>query len=122
MSSRIRLAAIVVVAAFAGGACSGAASPSVTAPPATAAPPAAASDPPAPELTGLLAKIKADGKMTVGTSGAPPLSYIDSATQTPSGVLTDVLIEFLKRQGIDAKIDMVTMQFGSLIPAIQSGQ
>jgi polar amino acid transport system substrate-binding protein len=122
MSSRIRLAAIVVVAAFASGGCSGAASPSVTAPPATVPATSATSDTPAPELTGLLAKIKADGTMTVGTSGDPPLSYVDSATQTPSGVLTDILVEFLKRQGIDAQIDMVTMQFGSLIPAIQSGQ
>lgn len=118
MSSRSRLAAILVVAAFASGACSSAASPSVA--PTTVAATSNATS--APILTGLLAKVKADGKLTVGTSSDAPLSYVDSASQTPSGVLTDILVEFLKRQGIDAKIDMVTMQFGSLIPAIQSGQ
>lgn len=125
MSSRSRLAAILAVAAFVGGGCSGAAAPtsapvsaepsSVTA--ASATPGASATA----ALTGLLAKVKADGKLVVGTSNDAPLSYLDS-TKGPSGALTDILVEFLKRQGISATIDMVAMPFGSLIPSIQSGQ
>jgi polar amino acid transport system substrate-binding protein len=117
---RTRSAAVLVVAMFAVGACGAGATPTA-APPSGEAPSAAAPSP-AASLTGLLAKIQADGKMVVGTSNDAPLSYVDSATQQPSGVLTDVLAEFLKRQGVTASIDMVTMQFGSLIPAIQSGQ
>ena len=126
MSSRSRLAATLVVAAFVSGACSGTAAPSSAPPTAEASAAAAASATPEASptaaLTGLLAKVKSEGKLIVGTSNDAPLSYVDSQTQEASGALTDVLVEFLKRQGIDAKIDMVTMPFGSLIPAIQSGQ
>lgn len=126
MSSRSRLAATLVVAAFVSGACSGAATPSSAPPTAEASSTAAASATPEANptaaLTGLLAKVKSEGKLIVGTSNDAPLSYVDSQTQEASGALTDILVEFLKRQGIDAKIDMVTMPFGSLIPAIQSGQ
>lgn len=125
MASRSRLAAILVVAAFVSGACSGTTAPSLAPVTAEASAPAAASATseasPSAVLTGLLAKVKSDGKLIVGTSNDAPLSYVDS-TKGPSGALTDILVEFLKRQGIDAKIDMVTMPFGSLIPAIQSGQ
>ena len=126
MSSRSRLAATLVVAALVSGACSSSAAPS--SPPASteAASTAAASTTtqasPTAALTGLLAKVKSEGKLIVGTSSDAPLSYVDSQTQKPTGALTDILVEFLKRQGIDAKIDMVTIPFGSLIPAIQSGQ
>jgi len=125
MSSRSRLAAILVVAAFVGGACSGAAAPTSAPVSAGPSPTAAASATPGASataaLTGLLAKVKADGKLVVGTSNDAPLSYLDS-TKGPSGALTDILVEFLKRQGITATIDMVAMPFGSLIPSIQSGQ
>ena len=134
MSSANRLGAILLVAALAAGACSGSstpapqsAAPSVApansaAPSTTAASAAPSAASPAANLTGLLAKVKADGKLIVGTSNDAPLSFVDSNTGKASGVLTDVLVEFLKRQGIDATIDMVAMPFGSLIPAIQSGQ
>jgi polar amino acid transport system substrate-binding protein len=116
MSLSRRLAALAAVAVLVA-ACS---SSSATPAPATAG---ASAEPTGVSLPGLLAKVKADGKLTVGTSNDAPLSYVDSTTKAATGVLTDVLVEFLKRQGIaDAKIDMVTMQFGSLIPAIQSGQ
>ena len=132
MSSRSRLAAILVVAAFVSSACSGTTAPS-SAPvsaeasstvAASATLPAASATPEASQtaaLTGLLAKVKSDGKLIVGTSNDAPLSYMDS-TKGPSGALTDVLVEFLKRQGISATIDMVTTPFGSLIPGLQSGQ
>ncbi len=132
MSFRSRLAATLVVVAFVSGACSGTVAPS-SAPPTAAASPTASANAtasasasaeasPTAALTGLLAKVKSEGKFVVGTSNDAPLSYADAQTQLPSGALTDILVEFLKRQGIDAKIEMVTMQFGSLIPAIQSGQ
>lgn len=125
MSSGSRLAAILVAAAFVSGACSGTAAPS-SAPPTAEASAAVTADAtleasPTAALTGLLAKVKSDGKLIVGTSNDAPLSYADS-TKGPSGALTDVLVEFLKRQGISATIDMVTTPFGSLIPGIQSGQ
>ena len=115
MSLSRRVAAIVAVAMLVAACSSSTATPA----PATAGASAAATG---AVLPGLLAKIKADGKMTVGTSNDAPLSYVDSATKAPTGVLTDILTEFLKRQGITATIDMVTMQFGSLIPAVESGQ
>lgn len=116
MSLRGKLAATLAVAMLVA-ACS---SSTATQAPATSAASAAATG---VSLPGLLAKVKADGKITVGTSNDAPLSYIDSASNKPTGVLTDVIVEFLKREGIaDPKIDMVSMQFGSLIPAIQSGQ
>ena len=128
MSLRSRLAATLVVAAFVSGACSGTVAPSSAPASPTASANATVSASATAEasstaaLTGLLAKVKSEGKLVVGTSNDAPLSYADAQTQVPSGALTDILVEFLKRQGIDAKIDMVTMQFGSLIPAIQSGQ
>ena len=116
-----------MVAAFAAGACSSSDTPSAQpATPSTAPASAEASSSPGPTptpgLTGLLAKIQSEGKVVVGTSNDAPLSYVDSTTNEATGVLTDVLIEFLKRQGITATIDMIAMPFGSLIPAIQSGQ
>jgi polar amino acid transport system substrate-binding protein len=125
MFSRSRLAATLVVAALVSGACSSAAAPSSVPSTAVASSTAAAiATPvvsPTAALTGLLAKVKSEGKLIVGTSNDAPLSYVDS-TKGPSGALTDILVEFLKRQGISATIDMVTTPFGSLIPGIQSGQ
>jgi ABC-type amino acid transport substrate-binding protein len=116
MSLSRRVAAFVAVAMLVAACSSSTATPA----PATAG---ASAEPTGVTIPGILAKIKADGKLTVGTSNDAPLSYVDSSTKEPTGVLTDVLVEFLKRQGIaNVKIDMVTMQFGSLIPAIQSGQ
>jgi polar amino acid transport system substrate-binding protein len=116
MSLSRRLTALAAVAVLVAACSSSTATPA----PATAG---ASAEATGVSLPGLLAKVKADGKLTVGTSNDAPLSYVDSNTKAATGVLTDVLVEFLKREGItDAKIDMVTMQFGSLIPAIQSGQ
>ena len=68
----------------------------------------------------LLDKVRQQKTLTIGTSNDAPLSYIDSKTNEAAGALSDVLREFLKRQGIDAKLVVVAMPFGSLIPSIQS--
>jgi polar amino acid transport system substrate-binding protein len=70
----------------------------------------------------LLDTVRADHVMTIGTSNDAPLSYIDSKTNAAAGVLPDILREFLKREGIDAKLEVVAMPFASLIPAVQSGR
>jgi len=70
----------------------------------------------------LLDQVRQDKTLTIGTSNDAPLSYIDSKTNEAAGALSDVLREFLKRQGIDAKLVVVAMPFASLIPSIQSGR
>ena len=60
--------------------------------------------------------------LSIGTSNDAPLSYIDSKTNEATGVLPDILREVLKRETIDAKLDVVAMPFASLIPAVQSGR
>lgn len=68
----------------------------------------------------LLAKIKRTGVLVIGTSNDAPLSYVDSKTHAALGVLPDVIREFLKREGIQAKIEVIAMPFASLIPSLQS--
>jgi polar amino acid transport system substrate-binding protein len=70
----------------------------------------------------LLDTVRDKHVMTIGTSNDAPLSYIDSKTNEAAGVLPDVLREFFKREGIDAKLEVVAMPFASLIPAVQSGR
>jgi polar amino acid transport system substrate-binding protein len=70
----------------------------------------------------LLDTIRAKQVLVIGTSNDAPLSYIDSKTNEAAGVLSDVLREFLKREGIDAKLQVVAMPFASLIPSVQSGR
>lgn len=70
----------------------------------------------------LLDTIRSKHVVTIGTSNDAPLSYIDSKTKAAAGVLPDILAEFLKREKITAKIEVVAMPFASLIPAVQSGR
>ncbi len=70
----------------------------------------------------LLDTIRTSHVLSIGTSNDAPLSYIDSKTNAAAGVLPDILVEFLKREGIDAKLEVVAMPFSSLIPAVQSGR
>jgi polar amino acid transport system substrate-binding protein len=72
----------------------------------------------------LLSKVKNGGTISVGTSSDAPLSYVDSATGQLTGVLPDMINEFLKREGTSAKvkIEPATMPFDSLIPSLQSGR
>jgi polar amino acid transport system substrate-binding protein len=68
----------------------------------------------------LLAKIRQTHTIIIGTSNDAPLSYVDPQTKEAAGVLPDVLREFLNREQITAKIEVVAMPFASLIPSIQS--
>ncbi len=70
----------------------------------------------------LLDTVRAKHVLVIGTSNDAPVSYIDSKTGQAAGVLPDVLREILKREGIDAKLEVVAMPFASLIPAVQSGR
>ena len=70
----------------------------------------------------LLDMIRSSHVLSIGTSNDAPLSYIDSKTNEAAGVLPDILREVLKRENIDAKLDVVAMPFASLIPAVQSGR
>jgi polar amino acid transport system substrate-binding protein len=70
----------------------------------------------------LLDTISSSHMLTIGTSNDAPLSYIDSKTGMAAGALPDILVAFLKREGISAKIDVVAMPFSSLIPSVESGR
>ena len=70
----------------------------------------------------LLDTLQAKKVLTIGTSNDAPLSYIDSKTKEAAGVLPDVLREFMLREKIDGKLEIVAMPFASLIPAVQSGR
>lgn len=70
----------------------------------------------------LLDKIRQSKTLVIGTSNDAPLSYVESGTNQPVGVLPDILREFLSRQHIDAKLAVVAMPFASLIPSVQSGR
>ena len=70
----------------------------------------------------LLDTVRSSHVLSIGTSNDAPLSYIDSKTNEAAGVLPDILREVLKRENIDAKLDVVAMPFASLIPAVQSGR
>ena len=70
----------------------------------------------------LLDTVRARKALSIGTSNDAPLSYIDSKSKEAAGVLPDILREFLRREGIDATLEIVAMPFASLIPAVQSGR
>jgi polar amino acid transport system substrate-binding protein len=70
----------------------------------------------------LLDTVRSSHVLSIGTSNDAPLSYIDSKTSEAAGVLPDILREMIKREGIEAKLEVVAMPFASLIPAVQSGR
>ncbi len=70
----------------------------------------------------LLDKIRATKVLSIGTSNDAPLSYVSPGGSEALGALPDVLRAFLKREGIDARIDVTAMPFASLLPALQSGR
>ena len=70
---------------------------------------------------GALAKAKAAKVMVVGISGGnAPIAWM-SPKDEPLGITLDLCQALLKREGIE-KIDVYTMPFGSLIPALTSGR
>ncbi len=70
----------------------------------------------------LLDTARAKHALVIGTSNDAPLSFVDSKTGEAAGVLPDILREVLRREGVEAKIEVVAMPFASLIPAVQSGR
>ncbi len=70
---------------------------------------------------GALAKAKAAKALVVGISGGnAPIAWM-SASDQPLGITLDFCQAMLKREGIE-KIEVYTMPFGSLIPALTSGR
>ena len=65
-----------------------------------------------------LGRVRQDKVLVIGTSNDAPLSYVDQTTKQAAGALPDILREFLHRQGIDAKLQVIAMPFASLIPSI----
>ncbi len=69
----------------------------------------------------LLHKIQQSGILAIGTSNDAPLSYVQGGNEAV-GVLPDILREFLKREKINARLEVTAMPFASLIPSIQSNR
>jgi polar amino acid transport system substrate-binding protein len=69
----------------------------------------------------LLATVKADKKLVIGTSNDPPWSSVENGGKA-SGIVPDVLREVLRRAGIGAEIESIAMPFDSLIPALTAGK
>jgi polar amino acid transport system substrate-binding protein len=77
--------------------------------------------PAAAQGQGALAKAKAAKALVVGISGGnAPIAWM-SASDQPMGITLDFCQAMLKQEGIE-KIDVYTMPFGSLIPALTSGR
>jgi polar amino acid transport system substrate-binding protein len=70
---------------------------------------------------GALAKAKTARVLVVGISGGnAPIAWM-SPKDEPLGITLDLCQQMLKREGIE-KIEVYTMPFGSLIPALTSGR
>ncbi len=70
---------------------------------------------------GALAKAKAAKVLVVGISGGnAPIAWM-SPTDEPLGITLDLCKELIKREGVE-KLEVYTMPFGSLIPALTSGR
>lgn len=81
--------------------------------------PASDSSSAAPAEGGAIAKIKAAGKLVMGTNAAfPPFEYI--AQNEPAGVDIDIAAEVAKDLGVELQVE--DMDFNGIIPALQSGK
>jgi polar amino acid transport system substrate-binding protein len=70
---------------------------------------------------GALAKAKAAKVLVVGISGGnAPIAWM-SPKDEPLGITLDLCSQLVKREGIE-KLEVYTMPFGSLIPALTSGR
>jgi polar amino acid transport system substrate-binding protein len=73
------------------------------------------------EAQGALAKAKAAKTLVVGISGGnAPIAWM-SPSDEPLGITLDLCSQLVKREGIE-KLEVYTMPFGSLIPALTSGR
>jgi polar amino acid transport system substrate-binding protein len=66
-----------------------------------------------------LNSLKQQGYMTIGTSNDPPMSFKLSGSDTPTGVVPEIIQAFAASQGIK-QVKVVVMPFGDLIPALTS--
>jgi polar amino acid transport system substrate-binding protein len=78
-------------------------------------------DPSTATTSKLLQDIASKNELVIGTSNEAPWSTVSSAGAA-EGIIPDMLTEFLQSENITATIKPITMPFGSLIPALQSGQ
>lgn len=69
----------------------------------------------------LIATIKANKEVTIGTSNDAPWSTVSDSGEA-MGIVPDILREFLKRANIDATIKPTAMPFDSLIPSVGSNR
>jgi polar amino acid transport system substrate-binding protein len=70
---------------------------------------------------GALEKAKAAKSLVVGISGGnAPIAWMSSKDE-PLGITLDICKEMIKREGIE-KLEVYTMPFGSLIPALTAGR
>jgi polar amino acid transport system substrate-binding protein len=69
----------------------------------------------------LIATIKAQKEVTIGTSNDAPWSTVSDSGEAV-GIVPDILREFLKRAKIDATIKSTAMPFDSLIPSVGSNR
>jgi polar amino acid transport system substrate-binding protein len=88
-------------------------------PAASAAP--AASTASAVSTSKLLQEIATKKELVIGTSNDAPWSSTNTAG-VAEGIIPEMLTQFLQSENITASIKAITMPFGSLIPAIQSGR
>jgi polar amino acid transport system substrate-binding protein len=68
----------------------------------------------------LLAEIKKNKVITIGTSNDQPWSAVENGQA--AGIIPDLIREYLKRKDVDATIESTPMPFDSLIPAMKSGR
>jgi len=68
----------------------------------------------------LLAQVKENKVITIGTSNDQPWSAVENGEAV--GIIPDLIREYLKRKGVEAKIESIPMPFDSLIPAMKSGR
>jgi polar amino acid transport system substrate-binding protein len=67
-----------------------------------------------------LVKIQAAGVFNIGVDTEPPLSSISGGKAV--GVIPQVLAEFVKRVGMNVKINAVATPFSSMVPEVQSNR
>jgi polar amino acid transport system substrate-binding protein len=72
----------------------------------------------------LIEKAISAGELVVGTSVNAPIAYVDNATKKLAGIDADILREYIDRKGLTDKVAIraETMDFSSLIPALQSNR
>lgn len=68
-----------------------------------------------------LKEIQKSGYLTAAFDGAPPFSFVSASGGPVTGLIPDILREFMRRQGIK-DLKALTMPFSSMIPALKVGK